>query len=113
MILFRNSTTFSLLLCRVRTAQAYIMQRNYERSRFRLTQFSTCPWAGQNWSVLYKFISLMPDNSLERKGSSENRNVIWKTYNWFKILQASKMKTMNMFQGCCLCNSWDHSISAP
>ena len=29
----------------------------------------------------HKFISLMPDDSLERKGSSENRNAIWKTYN--------------------------------
>jgi len=28
-----------------------------------------------------KCISLMPDDSLERKGSSENKNAIWKTYN--------------------------------
>jgi len=43
---------------------------------------SPCPlvaprrWDVQNWSVFCKYISLMPDNSLERKGSSENRNVI-------------------------------------
>jgi len=42
----------------------------------------------------------MPDDSLERKGSSENRNAIWKTYNWFKILQATEMKTRNQFQAC-------------
>jgi len=29
----------------------------------------------------HKFISLMRDDSLERKGSSENRNAIWKAYN--------------------------------
>jgi len=31
----------------------------------------------------YKFISLMPDDRLERKikGSSENWNAMWKTYN--------------------------------
>jgi len=27
----------------------------------------------------------MRDDSLGRKGSSENRNVIWKTVNWLKI----------------------------
>jgi len=40
----------------------------------------------------------MPDDSLERKGSSEYRNVIWKTYNWLKILQASKIKRKKQFQ---------------
>ena len=29
----------------------------------------------------YKFISLIPDNSLETKTSRENKNAIWKTYN--------------------------------
>jgi len=45
------------------------------------------------------------------KGSSGNRNAICKTYNWLKILQASKMKTKNQYQGCCQCSSWVHSRS--
>ena len=40
----------------------------------------------------------MRDDSLERKGSSENRNAIWKAYIWLKILQASKMKTKKQFK---------------
>ena len=32
----------------------------------------------------------MPDGSLGRNGNSENRNAIWKTYNWRKILEAEK-----------------------
>jgi len=31
--------------------------------------------------LFYHFTSLMPNDSLERKGSSENKNAIWKTYN--------------------------------
>jgi len=85
---------------------------NGKRSRFRWTRFSACRWAAQNWSVFYMFISLMHDDSLERKGSSENRNAIWKTYNWLKILQAAKIKTKNQFQGCCQCSSWVRSMSA-
>jgi len=54
----------------------------------------------------------MPDDSLERKGSNEDRNVIWKTYNWLKTLQASKMKTKHQFQDCCQCSSWVRSMSA-
>ena len=45
------------------------------------------------------------------KGSSGNRNAICKTYNWLKILQASKMKTKNQYQGCCQWSSWVHSRS--
>jgi len=43
----------------------------------------------------------MPDDRPERKrkGSSKNRNAMWKTYYWLKILQASKMKMKNQFQG--------------
>ena len=43
--------------------------------------FTALGWTVRNWSVFYKFISLMPDDSLERKGSSENRNAVWKAYN--------------------------------
>jgi len=43
---------------------------NDKRSHFRLTQLSPCRWAVRNSSFFYKFISLMPDDSLERKGSS-------------------------------------------
>ena len=61
-----------------------------------------------------KFISVMLDDRLERKkkGSSKNRNTIWKTTNWLKILQASETKTRNQFQGCCQCSSWVRSLSA-
>jgi len=62
----------------------------------------------------YKLISLMPDDRLEtkRKGSSKNRNAIWKTYYWLKILPTSKMKTKTQFQGYCQCSSWVRSLSA-
>jgi len=29
----------------------------------------------------------------------------------FKIQQASKMKTKNLFQGCCQCSSWVRGMS--
>jgi len=60
-----------------------------------------------NVLFFYKFISLMPVHRLERKrkGSSKNRNAIWRTCNWLKVLQTSKMKTRNQFQGCCQCSS--------
>jgi len=34
----------------------------------------------------YKFIYLVPGGILERKGRSENRDELWKAYNWRKIL---------------------------
>ena len=37
----------------------------------------------------------MQDGSLERKGS-ENRNAIWKTPNWCKILEASKAVVLKL-----------------
>jgi len=48
----------------------------------------------------------MPDDHPERKrkGSSKNRNAVWKTYR-LKILQAFKIKTKNQFQGYCQCGS--------
>jgi len=38
----------------------------------------------------YKFISLMPDGSLGRKGSIENGNATWKTHKLRKILANSQ-----------------------
>ena len=98
MLLFRNSSTVSLfLLCRVRAAQP---SRLHKRSRVRSTQFSTCCCAEWRWSVFLQVHSFMPDDRPERKrkGSSKNRNAMWKTYSWLKILQVSKMKTKNRFQ---------------
>ena len=65
------------------------------------------PWVGYTKLVcfFYKFISKAWWQPW-KQSSSENRNVIWKSYNWLKILQASKMKTKNQFQGCCQCSSW-------
>jgi len=37
------------------------------------SKFWTCSWAVQNWSVFVTISFLMPDGSLESKGSSENR----------------------------------------
>ena len=34
----------------------------------------------------------------KRKGSSNNRNAMWKTCYWLKILQASKLKRINSFR---------------
>jgi len=79
MLLFRNSSTVSLfLLCRVRTAQP---SRLHKCSRVRSTQFSTCCCAVWKWSVFLQVYFLMPVDYLERKrkGSSKNRNAIWKT----------------------------------
>jgi len=105
MLLFRNSSTVSLFLCRLRTAQP-----SQTQSR---SQYSTCCCAGWKWSVFLQVYSLIPDDRPERKrkGSSKNRNTMWKTYYWLKILQASKMKTKNQFQGYCQCNSWVRSLS--
>jgi len=52
---------------------------------------------------------ILPDSSIKRKGSSENRNAIWKTCNWRKIFEASKR---NQFQDCCQCSLWVCNISA-
>jgi len=46
-----------------------------------LTQFWICRWGVQNWPVIVTSLFLMSDGSLERKGSSENRNAVWKTSN--------------------------------
>ena len=45
----------------------------HKRSRFRLSQFSTCRWTVRKWSVFLQVIFLMPDNRLgrKRKGSSK------------------------------------------
>jgi len=58
--------------------------------------------------------SLMPDDhpEMKRKGSSKNRNAMWKSYYWIKILQASKMKTKHQFQCYYQCSSWVCSLSA-
>ena len=45
----------------------------------------------------------MLDGSFETKGSSENKNTIYKNYNWHKILEASKANSQ--FQGCCHCRA--------
>ena len=106
MLLFRNSSTVSLfLLCRLRTAQP---SRLHKRSRVRSTQFSTCCCAVWKWSVFLQVYSLMPDDRPERKrkGGSKNSNAIWKICYWLKILQVSKMKTKNRFQGYCQCSLW-------
>jgi len=47
-MLFFRSTTVSLFLCRVRTAQSYVLG-NHKRGRFRLTQLRTSHWAEQEW----------------------------------------------------------------
>jgi len=39
-----------------------------------------------------KFIFLLLDGNLERKGSSENRNTISNNYKWRKVLEDSKAK---------------------
>jgi len=52
---------------------------DHKRSHFRLTQFLTCRWAANMVCFCYKFIILMPDDSLERKGSNIDRKAIWKT----------------------------------
>ena len=103
MLLFRNSSTVSLFLCHVSTAQP-----SQTQSR---SLFSTCCCVVWKWSAFLQVYSLMPDDCPERKrkGSSKNRNAIWKT--WLKILQASKMKTKNQFQGHCQCSSWVCSLS--
>jgi len=55
----------------------------------------------------------MPDDPEKKsKGSIKNRNAMWKSYHWLKILQASKMKTKNQFQDYCQCSSWVRSLSA-
>ena len=55
----------------------------------------------------------MPDDpEKKKKGSSKNRNAMWKAYYWLKILQALVMKTKNQFQGYCQCISWVRSLSA-
>jgi len=82
---------------------------NHKCSRFRLTQFSTELY--EIGLFFHMFISLMPGDSFERKGSSKNNNAIWKTYHWLKILQASKIKTKNQFQGYCQSSSWVRSLS--
>jgi len=53
--------------------------------------------------LYFTSLFLMPDDRSERirKGSSKNRNAMWKTYYWLKILQASKLKTKKQFQGYC------------
>jgi len=48
MLLLRNSSTLSLFLCRVRTAQPSQMQSR--------SQYSTCCCAVWKWSVFYKSI---------------------------------------------------------
>ena len=109
MLLFRNSTTVSFFFV------AWELPSLHKRRRFRLSPFSICRWAVQNWSVFfYKFISLMLDDRPERKrkGSNKNGNAIWKICNWLKILQASKLKTRNNFQGYCQCSSWVRGLSA-
>jgi len=75
MLFFRNSTTVSLFLCRVRTIQFYIRLRNHKRSRFRLTQLGKdLPLGCTNLVYFcYKFISLMPDDNLEKKGSNKKK----------------------------------------
>ena len=52
----------------------------------------------------------MPDDNLERKRSNENRNAMWKTYKWPKILEASKTK--NQFQSWFQCSRWVRIMSA-
>ena len=100
------SYTVSFFLYRVRTAQLSQTQS--------CSQFSTCCCAVWKWSVFLQVDSLMPDDRLERKrkGSSKNRNAVWKTYSWLNVLQASKMKTKTQFQGYCQCSSWVCSLSA-
>jgi len=75
--------------------------------------FTRLHWFARNWSVFSQvYFFKTPDDSLERKGSSESRNAIWKTDNWLKMLQASNMKTKKQLQGCCHCSSWILSLSA-
>jgi len=50
--------------------------------------------------------------ALKGKAANENRNAIWKTYSWLKIIQVSMIKTKNQFQSRCQCSSWVRSISA-
>ena len=103
---FCNSSTVSLFLCQVRTAQP-------SQTQSRL-QFSTCCCAVWKWFVVLQVYSLMPDDGPETKtkGSSKNRNAMWKTYYWLKILRASKMKTIYQFQDYCQYSSWVRSLSA-
>jgi len=144
MLLLRNSTTVSLFLCRVRTAQSYVMLlqtqllplntvldsllgqwRNKVRWRpvqvwrphvrnWGIPEANALHWRKYLWhcldfsalpAVIWRpgkcvplppslrlcaglyaigllftsLFSLMPDGSLEEKGSSENMNQIWKT----------------------------------
>ena len=37
----------------------------------------------------------MSDDSLEGEGCSENRNAIWKNYNWLKIQDSTSLKNEN------------------
>jgi len=41
----------------------------------------------------HKCTILMPNDSFERKGNNIDRNAIWKTKNWLKIVEAFIMKT--------------------
>jgi len=72
MPLFRDNTPAPLFLFRVRTTQQ-------SQTRLRLlAEFWTCHWAMQNWCFVtnLQVHFSMPDGSLERKTSSENRNAI-------------------------------------
>jgi len=79
MLLFRNSTTLSLFLCRVRTAQCPAFTNAvafaYHSSRLAVGLYTI-------GLFFYKFISLMPDDRREgkRKSNSKNRNAIWRTF---------------------------------
>jgi len=73
---------------------------NRKRNRFANTErFSICCWAVQNWSVFVKSLFLMLDGSIERKSSSENRNVIWKTHS--HISHARFYQTLRSLLGKC------------
>jgi len=57
-LLFRNTTTISLCLCRVTTALHYVMQSQTDSSRLASGPYEI------GLFFFYKFICLMPDDSL-------------------------------------------------
>jgi len=64
------------------------------------SQFLTCCCAVWKWCVFLQVHYLMPDDRLERKrkGSSKNRNAIWKTYllfQYFTSLQNENEKPVS------------------
>ena len=82
MLFFHNNTPFPGFFLLARTVQSYSGNHNYHKhSLYSLgAHFWICRMSVQNWPVLSQ-VSCLFDGSLESKGSSENRNAIWKTCN--------------------------------